>query len=59
MDNAAVLDGLLDRQAISLQRGHLLNRTVAPKPPSFDYDKVDGMLLGVAIGDALGITTEG
>ncbi len=28
-------------------------------PASFDWDRVDGMLLGLAIGDALGNTTEG
>jgi hypothetical protein len=27
--------------------------------PDFDFGKVEGMLLGFAVGDALGITTEG
>jgi len=59
MDNPAVIADLFQRGAIRLQRGQLFDRRVDPKPRTFDFDKVDGMLLGIAIGDALGITTEG
>jgi len=59
MDNPAIFADLIRRGAIRLQRGLLLDRRTDPKPPGFDFDRVEGMLLGIAIGDALGNTTEG
>lgn len=58
IDNQALLDGLFASERIRLRRGHLFERDVAPKPESFDFDRVEGMLLGLAIGDALGNTSE-
>jgi len=45
-------------EEIQLHRGSVFDCTLEAKSPNFDFDKVEGMLLGLAIGDALGITTE-
>jgi len=57
-DNRALLERLLETQRIDLHRGALFDEAPAPLLASFDWDRVDGMLLGLAIGDALGNTTE-
>ena len=44
---------------IRIRLGKTFDRPAAPKVDGFDFDKVEGMLLGLAIGDSLGITTEG
>jgi ADP-ribosyl-[dinitrogen reductase] hydrolase len=59
IDNTSLLEGLLAQGKIRLCDGHLLHKTPAPLPPDFDFSKVEGMLLGVAIGDSLGATSEG
>ena len=43
---------------IHVQRGALFACVPRPLPPDFDFDRVAGMLLGLAIGDALGNTSE-
>ena len=64
-DNAALLRQLLAEGSIDLRRGNLLDRLPAPLPAASTgagastWDRVEGMLLGIAIGDALGNTTEG
>ncbi|MHB8862749.1 MAG: ADP-ribosylglycohydrolase family protein [Pirellulaceae bacterium] len=56
--NRQVLDRLCAQNKIHLVRSDVLDRE--PEPTStVHWDKVEGMLLGLAIGDALGITTEG
>ena len=57
-DHARLLDRLFDEGLINLLRGRLLGEEPAPLPATFDWDRVDGMLLGIAIGDALGNSTE-
>lgn len=53
-----VLDELLERGGIAIQRSPIFDR--APTPiDRIDADRVEGMLLGVAIGDALGRPSEG
>jgi len=59
MSNALTLERLLATCTIRVERGRLFERSLAAKPPEFDFSRVQGMLLGLAIGDALGITTEG
>jgi len=56
--NATILGQLFQTGAIRLERGTLLDHSLAPKGPDFDFDRVEGMLLGTAIGDALGNTSE-
>jgi ADP-ribosyl-[dinitrogen reductase] hydrolase len=58
-ENRIVLDRLFAGAAIDLQRGPLLDQTPPISPHGVDFDKVEGMLLGLAVGDALGATTEG
>lgn len=58
MDNATRLNVLFQEHGISLNRGALFDLSLTPKPADFDFDRVEGMLLGVAIGDALGLPTE-
>jgi len=57
--NESRLQDLFFTGRIELERGALLGLDVAPKPPTFDFNRVEGMLLGIAVGDALGVTTEG
>jgi ADP-ribosyl-[dinitrogen reductase] hydrolase len=58
MDNPELLDWLFASGGIDLCRGELFARYPPPLPTALDWDRVDGMLLGLAIGDALGNTTE-
>ena len=58
-DNATLLRQLFVEGAIDLQRGALFDFVPPEMPASFGWDRVDGMLLGLAIGDALGNTSEG
>jgi ADP-ribosyl-[dinitrogen reductase] hydrolase len=50
---------LLQCVAIRMSLAPRLEEAPAPLPTLFDWDRVDGMLLGLAIGDALGNTSEG
>ena len=53
------IQNLFQKGTIHLDRGALFDTDVKPKSSSFDFDNVEGMLLGIAIGDSLGITSEG
>jgi ADP-ribosylglycohydrolase len=57
--NRDVLDRLFAQNGICVERGAVFSRAPGPMPASFDFDRVEGMLLGLAIGDALANTTEG
>jgi hypothetical protein len=57
--NRELFNRLIGENAIRLEQGKIFDNSLFPKPVSFDFDRVEGMLLGVAIGDSLGITTEG
>lgn len=57
--NREMLDRLFASGGIRLGRGSIFDLVLGAKPPGFDFGKVEGMLLGLAIGDALGNTTEG
>lgn len=50
---------LLDEGAIALQPSELLSRSPRPLPGRDGRDRLAGMLLGLAIGDSLGATSEG
>ena len=56
--NRDTLDRLLRSGEIALERSPFLDQDPDPLPATFSFDKIDGMMLGLAIGDALGITTE-
>lgn len=57
--NPDILNYLFQKGKINLEHGRLFEQSVMPKPANFNFGKVEGMLLGIAIGDALGITSEG
>jgi hypothetical protein len=56
--NSDRLRMMFQDKAIRLERGAIFDLSLAPKGPDFDFDRVEGMLLGAAIGDALGNTSE-
>lgn len=57
--NVTTLESLFASGAIDLARGPIFDTDPPPPPADFDFDKVEGMMLGLAIGDALGNTSEG
>jgi len=52
------LEDLFREGKIRIKRGNLFDHAMPAKTQMLDFDRVAGMLLGIAIGDALGITTE-
>ena len=60
MSNLDTLTDLFTTGGIELRRGPLFDETPPALPPHVPLrDRVEGMLLGLAIGDALGNTSEG
>jgi len=58
-DNQQMLSGLLEREQIDIKRSPLFDAPPASMPEDLDFDKVEGMMLGLAVADALGATSEG
>jgi ADP-ribosylglycohydrolase len=58
-DNRELLDGFFAERKIALQRSNLFDTCPPALSPDLSWDRVEGMLLGLAIGDSLGNTTEG
>lgn len=58
IDNTSLLHQLLSQGQMALEESIFLNQSPTPLPEEWDYERVEGMLLGLAIGDALGNTTE-
>ncbi len=60
MSNLDTLAELFTTGGIELRRGPLFDETPPTLPPHVPLrDRVEGMLLGLAIGDALGNASEG
>jgi len=59
IDNTDLLKDLLTQGKIRLHDSKVFYQYPLPLPQSFSFEKVEGMLLGLAVGDALGATTEG
>ncbi|MBM4137724.1 MAG: ADP-ribosylglycohydrolase [Nitrospira sp.] len=59
IDNTNLIQDLISKGAIRIRNSPIFSKTPKHLPSDFDFSKVEGMLLGVAIGDALGATTEG
>ena len=57
--NREILNELFETKAIDIRHGPIFDYPVEPVPDNFDFDRVEGMMLGLAVGDSLGITTEG
>jgi ADP-ribosyl-[dinitrogen reductase] hydrolase len=58
LDNTALLHSLLSQGQIALQEAPFLAQAPLPMPAGWDFARAEGMLLGLAIGDALGNTSE-
>ena len=58
-ENREILDSLFEKGKINLRRSSLFDTSAEQMPESFDFGKVEGMMLGLAIGDSLGNTSEG
>jgi len=56
-DNRIVMEKLFSRNLINATKSRIL--TSEPKLGPAEFSRVEGMLLGVAIGDSLGVTSEG
>ncbi len=59
MSNRELLQDLFDRDLIDVRRGPLFDSEPGPPPPGVGFDKVEGLMLGLAVGDSLGNTSEG
>ncbi|MSS73442.1 MAG: hypothetical protein EXS64_18425 [Candidatus Latescibacteria bacterium] len=57
--NRKTLDHLFETSQIDLRRGDLFDTPPDPLPQDLSWDRIEGMMLGLAIGDALGNTTDG
>jgi ADP-ribosylglycohydrolase len=58
MDSSSLLNSLLAQRKIALESASFLKRVPHPLPEDWEFERVEGMLLGLAIGDALGNPTE-
>ena len=58
MDNTTLMDHLLAQGQLSLEPSPFLKQAPSPLPKDWDFERVEGMLLGLAIGNSLGNTTE-
>lgn len=56
--NERILADLFENHKIDLKRGRLFDTSPAAVPEDFDFSRVEGMMLGLAIGDSLGKPTE-
>jgi ADP-ribosyl-[dinitrogen reductase] hydrolase len=57
--NREILEEFFEKGKINLRRGDLFDTPPEPMPEGFDFDRVNGMMLGLAVGDSLGKPTEG
>jgi ADP-ribosyl-[dinitrogen reductase] hydrolase len=59
ISNRELLDEFLANGRIRIQRGAIFSEQPAPLPEGFTFDRIEGMMLGLAIGDSLGKGSEG
>ena len=59
MKNSETFESLISTGNIPLRRSTLFKTAPRPLPAEFDSDRIEGMMLGLAIGDSLGNTSEG
>lgn len=57
--NHQILEHLFSTGQVNLRRGPLFDSGPQPIGPGVDFGRIEGMMLGLAIGDALGNTSEG
>lgn len=58
-ENEQRLARLFEKGEIRIARGSIFDRPAEPRLRVTEFERVEGMLLGLAFGDALGLTTEG
>ncbi len=58
-DSRTTLESLFRTGGIPIRRAEFLATEPSPLQASFDFDRIEGMMLGLAIGDSLGLPTEG
>jgi len=58
-NNRNTLENLFKNKKIDVKRGSVFDVLPGAMPDSFKFERIEGMMLGLAIGDALGNTTEG
>lgn len=51
--NKQTLDFLFENRQINLRRGSIFDVSPGPMPEDMSFGRVEGMMLGLAIGDAL------
>jgi len=59
MTNKQLLNHLFETRQIDLKLSPFFDKSPDPLSKDFDFGRIEGMMLGLAIGDALGNTTEG
>ncbi len=59
IDNTPLLKSLIKNGQIRIRNSDIFQRTPQFLPDNFNFEKVEGMLLGLAVGDALGANSEG
>jgi ADP-ribosylglycohydrolase len=59
IDNFKLFEDLSKQGTLRIHITDMMRHAPAPLPSDFDYSKVEGMLLGVAVGDSLGAISEG
>ena len=59
IDNSNLLTSMISNGTIRVYDGLVFHSLPVHLPGDFCFDKIEGMLLGVAIGDSLGATSEG
>ena len=57
--NMEKLDNLFEGSKIDIKKSELFDKSPEPSYGTLDFDRIDGMMLALAIGDSLGATTEG
>ena len=57
--NKEMLHSLFAAGKVNLRRSDLFDNSPERMPENFDFDKAEGMMMGLAIGDSLGRGTEG
>jgi ADP-ribosylglycohydrolase len=56
--NRALLEDMFRTGAIDVRRGPLFDHVPSQMPSDLPFSRIEGMLLGLAVGDALGNTSE-
>lgn len=57
-ENRLFLECSLQKGHIRMRRGELFDMVPFPLEPNLDFSKIEGMMLGLAVGDSLGNTSE-